>query len=68
MYGYFACKYVVGHMYVVPMKTTCEYVGHKCEDQKEVLDPLGLELQTIVSHYVCAGSESQVSWKNSKCS
>lgn len=31
--------------------------------QKRVLDPLGLEVQIIMSHYVGAGNETSVLWK-----
>ena len=33
-----------------------------------VLDPLGLELQVIVSHLVCAENPAWVLWKSIQCS
>jgi len=34
----------------------------------KVLDPLELEVETVVSHYVVAGNWTQKLWKNSQCS
>ena len=35
--------------------------------QKRTLDILGLELQTLVSHYMVTGNGTQVLWKKSLC-
>jgi hypothetical protein len=44
----------------------CIYSAHG--DQKRELDPLELEIQTIVSYHVGAGNQIQVLSKNSQCS
>lgn len=36
--------------------------------QKRALDPLELELQTIVSHLAGSGNQTQVLYSNNKCS
>ena len=39
--------------------TMCMHYG----GQKKALDPLGLELQTVVSYHVGAGNPTQILWK-----
>jgi hypothetical protein len=36
------------------------------ESQKRALDSLELELQTVLSHHVCAVNLTQAFWKNSQ--
>ena len=43
------------------------YVPIDCGRYKRALDPLDLELQVVVSHYVGAGNEIQVLWKSIQC-
>jgi hypothetical protein len=38
------------------------------EGQKKEMDPLKLKWQAIVSHYVGAGNQTHILWKNSQCS
>lgn len=56
MHGYFSCIYVC---------TLRACIAH--EGQKRVLNPLGLEFQTAVSH-VGAGNWIWILWKSSLCS
>lgn len=35
---------------------------------KRVFDPLGLALQTVVSHHVDSGNQIHVLWKSTQCS
>lgn len=47
-------------MGVLPM---CVYMNQKCSahtDQKRALEPLELELEMVVSHYVGAGNQTWV--------
>lgn len=53
------------------MSATCMYLTHTqslrlSPGQKSVMDPLELELQTIVSHHVGAGNTVQVVCKSSQ--
>lgn len=36
--------------------------------QKRVFDPLGLTLQTDVTHHVGCGNQTHVLWKSTQCS
>lgn len=50
----------------VCMCTTSVPGAHR--EQKWVLDPWGLKLWIILNHHACAGSHTQVLWKNNKYS
>ena len=48
--------------------STCMYVHHVCawcSGQKRGSDPLELEIQMVVSHFVAAGNQSQVHFVSS---
>lgn len=48
------------------MSTT--FVPGFYKDQKSLSDPLELELQAVMSHYVCSGNQNQVLYKSNKYS
>jgi hypothetical protein len=51
-------------MVVLP---TCMYVSGVHRGQKRALEPLGVELQMVVSHHVGAESGTQVLCRSNKC-
>lgn len=77
----FVCFYMLSFLKVLGDLLVCIlrvwvshlYIGVSCacnalRGQNKVLDPMELELQTVVSSYVVAGDRSEVLWKSSQCS
>lgn len=42
------------------------HVCSACRDEERLYDPLGVELQTVVHCYLCAGPQTLVPWKRSQ--
>ena len=60
LFFFFICMVFCLHVYLC---TTCELGTHG--GQKRTLALLELELQMVVCHHMCAGSQTQVLWKSS---
>lgn len=53
------------YFYVYGYLLACTSMHHMCVlPSEEGLDPLELEIQTLVSHHLGAKNQSQVLWKN----
>lgn len=60
-----ACMYVC--MHVNAWVHVCAIMCVQCRGQKEVSDPVKLEIQVVVSCHTGAGHQTQVICKSSKC-